>query len=204
MDARWIEFSGGQLLVPAAYQQVNSMPEDPVGSVPLMTDTDFSTAFVMLYPMPAEYAMPYDNPQDVIDGIHEALGDDQGLVEVTSGDTPSGNPYIFSIVKTKTGQPGVQYGLTMDIGLGDVAVHAQGFFDEKGVTGIRAAAVFAALRNKGEVGPEMQGWSRDPYDGSRKKVFLMNMSEDEAYDAMFPEDPLSMARTFARCVTSGL
>lgn len=204
MDAKWVGFSGGKLLVPAVYQVVNSMPDDPVGSVPLMADTDISTAFVMLYLIPAEHAMPYGSPQAVIDGIHEALGSDQGLVEVSSGDTPSGNPYILSIVKTKTGQPGVQYGLTMDVGLGDAAMHVQGFFDEKGVTGIRAAAVFSALRNKGEIGPEMQGWSRDPYDGAYERGFLMNMSEGEDYDAMFPEDPLSMARAFARCVTSGM
>ena len=204
MDAKWVAFSGGKLLVPVEYQQVDSMPEDPVGSVPLMVDTDISTAFVMLYMMPAEYAMPFGSPRAVIDGIHEALGDDQGLVEVTGGETPSGNPYLLSIVKTKTGQPGVQYGLTMDVGVGAAAVHVQGFFDEKGVTGVRAAAVFAMLRNKGEVGPDMQGWSGDPYDDSYKRGFLKNISEGEEFDEMFPEDPLSMARAFARCVTSGL
>lgn len=204
MDAMWIGFAGGRLLVPAAYQQVESMPEDPVGSVPLMADKGSSTAFVLLYLIPVEHAMHFDNPRAVIDGIHEVLGDDQGLVEVTAGETPSGNPYLLSIVKTKTGQPGVQYGLTMDVGVGGAAVHVQGFFDEKEVTGIRAAAVFSELRKRGEVGPEMQGWSGDPYDGSRKRGFLTNMSEREEFDAMFPEDPLSMARAFARCVMSGL
>lgn len=204
MDARWIGFAGGRLLIPNVYQQVESMPEDPVGSVPLMADTGSSTAFVLLYLMPMEHAMPFGKPRAVIDGIHEALGDDQGLVEVTGGETPSGNPYLLSIVKTKTGRPGVQYGLTMDVGVGGASVHVQGVFDEKGVTGVRAAAVFATLRNKGEVGPEMQGWSSDPYDGSYKRGFLKNISEGEEFDEMFPEDPLSMARAFARCVTSGL
>lgn len=204
MDTKWIELSGGKVLVPAAYQQVNSMPDDPEGSVPLVAETDGSMAFVLLYLLPVKHAMPYDNPREVIDGIHRAHGDDQGLVEVVSATTPEGNPYIYSIVKTQVEPSGVQYCLTMDVGVGSVVVRAQGFFDEKGPTGARAAAVYAFLRGKGEVGPNLEGWSKDPYDEGHTRGFLMNLSEREEFDVMFPEDPLSMARSFVRCITSEL
>lgn len=204
MDAKWIDIAGGQVLVPSIYQQVQSMPEDPEDSVPLMTETESSTAFALLYLIPAEYAMPYDNPRDVIDGIHQAHGDDQGLVEVKSAKMQGGNPFIYSIVKTKVEPIGVQYALTADIDVGSAALHAQGFFDEKGTTGMRAAMVYELMRRENQVGPAMEGWSKDPYDESHTRGFLANLSEREEFDVMFPEDPLSMARSFVGCLTSGL
>ena len=95
---------------------------------------------------------------------------------------------------------GVQYGLTMDVETVGGALHVQGFFDEKGVTGTRASVILAMLSGKGEVGPDLEGWARDPYDEGHTRGFLANLSEAAEYDALFPDDPLSMARTFATCV----
>lgn len=200
MDAKWIDVAGARVLVPGCYQRVRSMPDDPQDAVPLAAESDASTAFVLLYPIPPEYAMPYDDPEAVIEGIHQAHGDDQGLVEVKSAKTQSGVSYIYSIVKTMMDPVGVQYGLAMDIETGGGALHVQGFFDEKGMTGTRVSVVFAMLSGRGEVGPDMEGWARDPYDEAHTRGFLANLSEAAEYDALFPDDPLSMARRFATCV----
>lgn len=119
-------------------------------------------------------------------------------------DIAGGNPFIYSIVKTKAEPSGVQFGLTLDIGVGSAALHVQGFFDEKGTTGLRAAMVYELMRRENKVGPAMEGWSKDPYDEKHTRGFLANLSEREEFDAMFPEDPLSMARAFVACLTSGL
>lgn len=202
MDAKWIDVAGARVPVPGCYQRVRSMPDDPQGAVPLATESDASTAFVLLYPIPPEHAMPYDDPEAVIEGIHQAHGDDQGLVEVKSAKTQSGVSYIYSIVKTMMDPVGVQYGLTMDIETGSGALHVQGFFGEKGMTGARASVVFAMLSSKGELGPDMEGWAKDPYDEGHTRGVLANLSETAEYDALFPDDPLSVARAFVACLVS--
>ena len=47
------------------------------------------------------------------------------------------------------------------------------------------------------------GWTRNPYDESVKDGALMNLSEQEEYDEMFPEHPLSMCRKFVKCIVEG-
>lgn len=47
--------------IPDFYQVIESMRDDPPASVPVMTQTGMGTAFVLLYPTPSEYAMPYED-----------------------------------------------------------------------------------------------------------------------------------------------
>ena len=97
------------ITVPGHYQLLKAMPGDPEGAVPLAFSTDRAMCFVMMYPIGPEYAMPFDSPQDVIDGIHESMYEDQGLIEVDSGNTKAGNKYIESIVKTVKKEGGRLY-----------------------------------------------------------------------------------------------
>ena len=57
---------------------------------------------MLLYvgPSSEEEAMPFGNPQSVIDGIHECLGDNQGLITVECAKTESGEETMYHIVKT--------------------------------------------------------------------------------------------------------
>lgn len=73
---------------------------------------------MLLYvgPSSKEEAMPFGNPQSVIDGIHECLGDNQGLITVECTKTGSGEDAMYSIVKTVEPLEGAQYCLTMDLG----------------------------------------------------------------------------------------
>lgn len=189
-----------QVAIPEYFQQVDSTPDDPPQSVPFMARSENAICFVLAYPMPQEYAMPLQS-ELVIDGIHECLGEDQGLIQADAG-----KDYVFSIVKTMKPEGGVQYVLTLDRYCGDEALHVQGFFDEDGATGLRDTTVYALCRGEGVVGSDddpFYNWRRDPYDESYTDGALMNLSEQEKYDEMFPAHPLSMCRAFVRTVVSG-
>lgn len=116
MNTKQISIAQSMISVPGYFQQVDSMPEDPEGSIPLMAQSDNAVCLVVLQPLSPEDAMPFDNPQIVIDGIHECMNEDQGLIEVEAGGE-AGSRYIYSIVKTLKNPDipeGVQYTLTLD------------------------------------------------------------------------------------------
>jgi hypothetical protein len=75
---------------------------------------------------------------------------------------------------------------------------------ERGMTGMRDAAVFALHADFDDDDPNadpFKGWCRDPYDEGHTEGALMNLSEDEKYDAKFPHHPLSRLRSYMRHVT---
>ena len=188
------------MTVPVGYQQVASAPGDPQGSISFMKKTDLAVCLAQYYAIPADMAMPFNSTKEVIDGIHQALGPNQGLIEVMSGVTPAGKKYIFTIVKTgnRPNLPGVQYCLTLQIGFFASRVfYVQGFFDETGFAGDRDASVYAILQNDGKVGPNGEGWVCDPYDPEYKQGLLMNLSEKTDYDGIFPTHALTEARKLA-------
>lgn len=179
------------------------MPEDPKGSISLMAQSDNAICLVALQTLSPEDAMPFDNPQSVIDGIHECLGEEQGLIEVEAGGE-GGSRYIYSIVKTLKNPntpEGVQYTLTLDKECEASMVHAQGFFDEQGTTGLRDTMVFQMLASSNGFDETGATWAQDPYDPTSKRGLLMNQSERPDFDGLFPGHPLSMAREFAKAIS---
>ena len=188
-----------EVIMPSWFRKMNSMPEDPPYSKAYGYETPEAGCFVMTQPVSTEYAMPYDHPQMVIDGIHRDLGENQGLIEVEGGMTGSGRRYLYSIVKTLNQPSGVQYCTTMHIEFPDCAVQVQGFFDELGTTGVRDSLVYVLLSQDGVVKATddgLEGWSADPYDAAYKHGVCMNCSEEKKFDAQFPQHPLSEARRF--------
>ena len=145
--------------------------------------------------------MPYEDENAVVAGIHGALGDSQGLVEVKSGTTKNQYRYIYSIVKSKLEPSGMEYILTLHIDMNDYTINIQSYFDEAGMTGLRDTAIMNKMLNEGKITPpNMDGWFRDPYDENYKKGLLMNMSECVEYDAMFPQHPLSEMRNLIKYI----
>lgn len=60
--------------VPEGYLKLDSLPEDPEGLEAYAFVTQSCSAFVSFRPMAShEAAMPVDNPQAVVDGIHACL-----------------------------------------------------------------------------------------------------------------------------------
>lgn len=71
---------------------------------------------------------------------------------------------------------------------------------EIGTTGVRDAMVLDMLMQEGVVAfdPEtatIAGWAADPYDPTFSAPLLSNRSDDETFDQMFPEHPLTDVRT---------
>ena len=58
-----------QACIPEYFQRVDSMPEDPEGSVAFMFQADTAAGLAMIYPIDPLQAMPYASPQIIIDGI---------------------------------------------------------------------------------------------------------------------------------------
>src|SRR3954469_2716238 len=85
---------------------------------------------------------------------------------------------------------------------------------EHGTTGMREAIIFDAMLASGQIKPEdfaraektgtVPGWTQDPYDSTIKWSVLRNLSEDEQYDAQFPNHPLSRIRSLLHSVQSSL
>lgn len=72
---------------------------------------------------------------------------------------------------------------------------------EVGMTGVRDSTICGALMNEGIIkfeDDEMKGWMKDPYDETINLPFMMNLSEKESFDEMFPDHPLSRLRVQMR------
>ena len=152
----------------------------------------------------AEKAMNFEDEQDLIDGIHEAMSEIQGLIEVKSGKTKRGYDYIYSIVKTyKEEKLGNLYYLRMNLRNEDKIVEVNASFDEIGCTGLREAMGAELARRAGvaDIFAEGKpGWNEDPYDPMYKRGHLMNVCEREGIDGLFPDNPLTQAREFILAV----
>ena len=186
--------------LPHEFQPMKSMPEDPKDSVVYGKQTSSATCIAMLYYINKEDAMPYNN-EKIINGIHNTLGDDQGLIEVNSGSTKNNKKYVYSIVKTRKEPSGIQYTLTFQIEMQEGILNIQAFFDEIGVTGQRESIIMAKMINEGKINPnEMNAWTKDPYDETYNKGLRMNLAEKEEYDVVFPEHPLSEARNLVKII----
>ena len=197
-DLRIIRFLERPFRFPRQFVVMKPLPEEENGTVVLLDNGDSSLSLLKVRLISKSRAMPYRKPEKAIKGIHDSLDDDQGLVEVGNGFMGySGRDYIYSIVKTKLEPSGVQYCLTLHIKDDGYATAVEGFFDEVGTTGTRDAAVFELKRREGAVeitDDGISGWNHDPYDSTRQRGFLLNLSESVEYDDMFPEHPLSVLR----------
>lgn len=187
------------ITMPDGYKQIQTLPEDPAGTVAYGFATPYSQNIITAFPFPSEEAMPFDNAQRVINGIHHSLAENQALIEVNTGKTDSGKPYIYSIIKTAQEPSGVQYFMLFQEKIGNEVVCVKAFFQECGTTGIRDSEIFSALLNQGILTMEEKDkWWRDPYNETLKRPYLMNLSEVEQFDEYFPEHPLSQARTLLK------
>ena len=156
---------------------------------------------VMISKGNVEAAMNPDDLKGLIDGIHEALSDNQGIIEVKNGETKRGYKYIYSIVKnlSEVQFGGVRYFVRLNLFNGPDIVEVQADFTEIGTTGSREALCVEFARRAGLTDITSEGlknWTEDPYNPDFKKGCLKNLAEKEGLDGLFPENPLSQAHEF--------
>lgn len=193
--------SSHKIIIPTEFMKMNSMPEDPVNSLCYGKETSLSTGFLIMYPIDVHLAMPFDNIETVINGIHSTLDEKQGLIEVRTGITKNQRKYVYTIIKSQLNPDGIQYSLTMNIDMVDYIIDIKSYFDEKGITGQRESVIMEKMIRDGKITlPNIDGWMRDPYDSNYKKGLLMNLSEQSMFDEMFPQHPLSETRNLIKYI----
>lgn len=165
-----------------------------------MAQTGNSFNVAMFFRPEKGECMDFENLQGLIDGIHESLADNQGLIEAKSGKTKRGYDYIYSIVKTLRevdGFPfGVVYFLRMDIGFEGKVIEICAEFEEQGTTGIRETTAASLAHGAGICEMGSDKWSEDPYDPEYTHGVTKNLAEKEGLDGLFPGNPLTQAREF--------
>lgn len=156
---------------------------------------------VFFYPKKEE-VMDFENIDGIINGIHECLAENQGLIEAKVGKTRRGYKYVYSIVKSVGGDNilGVRYFLRIDFEHSGKIVEANGSFEEIGTTGIRESMAACLANNAGIYKMGSDGWNEDPYNPEYKKGNLKNLAEKEGLDGLFPDNPLSKTREFLAAV----
>ena len=197
MEKQSINVADMSVSIPAYYQRNESMPGDPENSISYAVRTNNALCLVLLSKVDHSRALPREKDA-LIEGIRHFLDASQGLIKVETADD-----YVYSIVKSLKEPSGVQYILTYQKFYDDGILLVQGFFEETGTTGIRDNTVFMMNRKDNpivNVNDPFEGWSKDPYDENITTGVLMNQSEKEEYDEMFPGFPLTMCREFVRCI----
>lgn len=193
------------LNLPENFQVIKNMPEDPVNCVNYGMTTPICNAFIQAFPISIRKAMEFDDTTPIINGIHHTLSDSQALIEVKNGKTNGGRQYVYSIIKNKMEPSGIGYFMLLHVAYERMAISINGHFIETGTTGIRDTTIFEMAIRKGLVSTTSQdNWWFDPYDKDFKHPFLMNLSEKEEFDKMFPEHPLSQCRKFVKYITERL
>ena len=180
--------------IPNYLERLKPLPEDPPYKEIYGFWGENFNAIVELFPVQNQLmVMPYDE-QELIDGIHSSLAEDQGLIKVERTKTKEGNEFIYSIIKTYMGpKDGIQYFLRLQMLMKNKFYELCGFFNEYGITGYREATIFAKYREEKKEN-NMNGWTCDPYDSLFQKGNLMNLSEEQYYDRLFPKHPLTKCR----------
>ena len=193
-----IEVAGIQLIVPDMFTPVDSGTDDPLRLTTYSAQTGQGVAMLEARPIDASDAMPFGDGRRVVDDAHAELTDAQGLVEVGLGATHAGHDAIWRIVKaTEPDQtPGhhLTYQLTMDVRFDDTILELTVAAEEAGMAGVREKYVRDHAKRHHHIDKDGNGWAADPYDPTITSGALRDLSDDIAWDARFPDHPLSMIR----------
>ncbi|RSK38414.1 hypothetical protein [Hymenobacter perfusus] len=119
-----------------------------------------------------------------------------GLIEVSRGQVEA-LPLIRTLFKLPQSPSGMGYigALTLPFREYSYVVKVQA--QEDGMTGQRESVVAEKLFQTGTLHLTNEGfasWAADPYQPNFTAGALMNQSEQAAYDALFPEHPLTLVR----------
>lgn len=194
------------VVLPSKYEKIQKkLPSDmglPKDAVAYGMANENTNALLICFQVSEESSMDFDDPEGIINSLHEDMDEHAGIIEVKSGVTKNGGKYIYHIMKHATSPEnelpiGNTYTINLNIQIGNTIQFVNGSFEECGTTGLRDSMVFAILRNENLVKEDFEGWSADPYDKEYQKGFLMNLSEDAKFDEMFSSHPLSEVRRLA-------
>ena len=189
-----------EIFVPDGYSKLDKKTIKEMGQKGnwFIKRTGNSINGISFFSCTAKEAMDFNDTESLIEGIRSAMNENQGIICVNNGITKNNHKYIYSIVKTiEEPMMSVSYYLRMNIQYDKRIYELIGEFVEDGTTGMRDSTILSMVVSQGIVKTEdgkITGWFKDPYDESYSKGILMNLSELEEFDKLFPEHPLSQAR----------
>jgi len=183
--------SGASLRLSGPWQRMQSLPDDPPDSQVFGYENDEGQGMLIVTPVAdGGHFMPFDQAAALL-GMRPALAKtESALIAAETGKTTSGRDFVYTIVKGSIEPSGVQYTLTLHAAFPE-KFQLQGFFNERGTTGLREAMVWELSQRAPHAGTI--AWTFDPYDASADG-FLMNLSESPEYDAKLPSHSLTQAR----------
>lgn len=145
-------------------------------------------------------------PPHAIGGIRDQyramLGEQGGIIELET-DRVDELPAVRSILKVVQKPAGRTY-------IGALTVPRAGFSHVLKIESVehdpscsRELAVYLSLASRGQVHLTMldmpaAGWAMDPYDPAYQAPVLRNCADDESWDALFPDHPLTRCRRILR------
>lgn len=133
----------------------------------------------------------------------QMLGDLGALVEAEP-ETVGGFATLRTIVKLRQEPHGMGYVVALTFPFRDCSFVAKVQCAEQGMTGMRDALVSAKLGVRPEgrdwTCADGRAWFGDPYDPEYVSAVRRNRADDEEWDRMFAEHPLSRAREHLRCL----
>ena len=183
-----------KIKLPRIYKKLASSIEDPIDSECFGARTNDYAVIVMTFPADKQFAMPYDDLQTVIDSIRGNLSKEQAIVEVKGGVTDDNKKYAYSLVKNVTDATGVNYIAMIHIDEENTTSFIQIQAGSPSNSNVREKEIFEKLKKDGVIKDRKEGWAADPYDSNYKNDTLKNLSDNEEYDELYPDSPLSKIR----------
>ncbi len=199
------------IIFPKEFQRINQKIPDEFGfsedTLWLGMRTERTSAMLFCCAATREASMPFDDNDRIIRDIHRDMRENEGLIEVKNDLTKKGRKYVYIIFKnsmvSENGFPqGNEYSMNINIQFENSIQFINSSFAECGMTGERdAMGMEMYIRAKNiDIDKALETWQEDPYDPTYKKGFLMNRSEQDIFDEIFPWHPLSEARKFMRFI----
>jgi len=152
--------------------------------------------------------LPYLNDIDVVREFYrkELSAHNGGLIEVNTKEI-EGYKTIKTLFKISQEPTGISYlaSLTFPFKNHSFVIKIQSL--EYGMSGTREAEITDSLLENKELTPDGNGykeWANDPYKKEFEKGLLMNVSEKEVYDSLYPNHALSKARKLINTIEKNL
>jgi len=193
------------IILPKEYKKTKiSYPDEmgiPKNAKSFKMEKPDANAIVLMFDVDEIASMPFDDCESIIKMQHENMRENEGLIEVNSGVTKAGRPIVYNLLKHQIcfdGEafPRVEYTCNINIKLEDTIKFLNTSYMEGAVCGTRDTTIYTMYMVDKADSP----WTCDPYDEAYDKGFLMNQSEKEEYDELFPNHPLSEIRKFIKFI----
>lgn len=156
---------------------------------------------------PPDIDAPIEDPVAVRRFYRTRLATSGAILVALDTATVSDCPALCTIVKVPQRPAGMTYVGCVTLPFRDCSFVLKMIAVERGITGVRDNVVCGEMIQSGAVqldteAQTLRGWTRDPYDERKVDGPYPNLSEAEAFDARFPEHPLSRVRPRMRHVVA--